>query len=135
MEARPRDSCRELFKVLKILPLTSQYIFSLALFVDNNESLFKENSEVHNIKTRNNSNIFQPSSHLPIYQKGPCYFGIRLYNNLPSEIRKLSHDIKHFKAALRDFLQIHFFFILKQNILMTKLINCLLYFYLHTLYV
>jgi hypothetical protein len=27
MGARPRDSCRKLFKVLKILPLTSQYIF------------------------------------------------------------------------------------------------------------
>jgi hypothetical protein len=58
MGARPRDSCRELFKVLKILPLTCQYIFSLALFVANNKSLFKENSEVHNIKTRNNSNLF-----------------------------------------------------------------------------
>jgi hypothetical protein len=58
MGVRPRDSCRELFKVLKILSLTSQYIFSLALFVGNNESLFKENSEVHNIKTRNNSIIF-----------------------------------------------------------------------------
>jgi hypothetical protein len=58
MGARPGDSCMELFKVLKILPLTSQYIFSLALFVANNKSLFKENSEVHNIKTRNNSKSF-----------------------------------------------------------------------------
>jgi hypothetical protein len=80
---RPTDSCRELFTVLKILPLTFQYIFSLTLFVANNKSLFKENSEVHNIKTRNNSNLFQPSSHLTVYQKGPCYFGIRVYNNLP----------------------------------------------------
>jgi hypothetical protein len=54
MGTRPSDSCRELFKVLKILPLTSQCIFSLALFVANNRSLFKENSEAHNIKTRNN---------------------------------------------------------------------------------
>jgi hypothetical protein len=28
-----RESCRELFKELKILPLSSQYIFSLLLFV------------------------------------------------------------------------------------------------------
>ena len=54
MRARPSDSRRELFKILKILPLTSQYIFSLAPFVANNKILFKENSEVHNIKTRNN---------------------------------------------------------------------------------
>jgi hypothetical protein len=114
MGARPRDSCRELFKVLKILPLTSQYIFSLALFVANNKSLFKDNSEVRNIKTRNNSSLFQLSSHLTIYQKGSCYFCITVYNtgNLPSKIGKLSHNIKQFKAALRDFLQIHSFYTL-----------------------
>jgi len=28
-----RESCRELFKELKILPLSSQYIFSLLLFI------------------------------------------------------------------------------------------------------
>jgi hypothetical protein len=55
MEVRPRDSCRD---VLKMLPLTSQYIFSLALFVANNNNLFKENSEVRNIKTKNNCNLF-----------------------------------------------------------------------------
>jgi hypothetical protein len=48
--ARPRDSCRELFKVSKISPLTSQYIFSLALFVANNKNLFEENSEVLKLK-------------------------------------------------------------------------------------
>jgi hypothetical protein len=49
-----------------------------------------------------------------IYQKGSCSFGIRVYNNLPSKIRKLSHSIKHFKAALRDFLQIHSFYTLAE---------------------
>ena len=37
--SRPRDSCRELFKHLRILPLQSQYILSLLLFiVDKKES-------------------------------------------------------------------------------------------------
>jgi hypothetical protein len=54
MGTGPRDSCIELFKVLKTLPVTSQYIFSLAIFVANNKNLFKKNFEVHNIKTRNN---------------------------------------------------------------------------------
>jgi hypothetical protein len=40
MEARPRDSCRKFFKILKLLPLTSQYILSLALFMVTNKSLF-----------------------------------------------------------------------------------------------
>lgn len=77
MGARSRDSCRGPFKSLKIVPLTSQFIFSLALFVVNSKTLFEENSEVHNIKNRNNSNLFQPSSHLMIYQNEPFILASR----------------------------------------------------------
>ena len=66
-----RDSCKELCKILNILPLISQYIFSLVFFVVNNKNLFRMNSEIHSINTRNNSNFHQPLSHLTIYQKGP----------------------------------------------------------------
>jgi hypothetical protein len=37
---RARDSCGEVFKVVKLLPLTSQYIFSLALCVVNKKKKF-----------------------------------------------------------------------------------------------
>ena len=37
MNAKNRDSCRQLFKNLKILPLKSQYIFSLLLSVAKNK--------------------------------------------------------------------------------------------------
>jgi len=39
-----RDSCRELFKILNILPLQYQYILSLMLFVVYNKNIFKINS-------------------------------------------------------------------------------------------
>jgi len=35
--SRMRDSCRKLFKKLEILPLYSQYIFSLSIFVIKNK--------------------------------------------------------------------------------------------------
>jgi hypothetical protein len=108
MGARTRDSCRELFKILQILPLTSQYIFSLALFVVNKKSLCMENSQLHNIKTGNNSILFHLSSHLMIYQQGPHYFGINVYNKLPCQIKNLS-AVKQFKRALNNFLQLHSF--------------------------
>jgi hypothetical protein len=41
------DSCRELYKKLQILPLPSQYIFSLLVFVNKNRSCFTSNSEIH----------------------------------------------------------------------------------------
>ena len=100
MGARTRDSGRELFKILTILPLTSQYIFSLALSVVNN------NSQLRNIKTMNNSTLFRPSSHLTIYQKGPLYFGIKVSNKLFSQIKNLSSNVKQ----INNFLQLHSFY-------------------------
>jgi len=44
--SRPRDACRELFKHLRILPLQSQYILSVLLFVVDNKNLFHVNSEI-----------------------------------------------------------------------------------------
>jgi hypothetical protein len=46
-----RDSCRELFKSLSVLPLQSQYILSISVFVVGNKNLFTFNSEVYNINT------------------------------------------------------------------------------------
>jgi hypothetical protein len=60
---RTRDTCGEHIKILKLLPLISRYIFSLALFVVVNKNLLMEYSQIHNIKTRNNPYILQLSSH------------------------------------------------------------------------
>jgi hypothetical protein len=109
MGARIRDVRRELFKLLKMLPLTSQDLFSLALFVVTNKSLFMENFQMHNIKTSNNSHLSQLSSHLMIYQKGPHYFGFKVYNNPPSQIKNLSCNVNQFKTALKNFLQLQSF--------------------------
>jgi hypothetical protein len=49
MNAINEDSCHQLFKNLKILPLKSQYIFSLLLFVAKNIDLYESNSEIHYI--------------------------------------------------------------------------------------
>ena len=73
---RGRDSCREHFKNLKILPLQSQFILSLLLFVIDNGDYFKVNSKIHNINTRNKSNLHLPVSNLSVYQKGTYYTGI-----------------------------------------------------------
>ena len=61
---RGKDSCREHFENLKILPLQSQYTLSLLLFVIDNEYYFKVNSEIHNINIRNKSNLHLSISNL-----------------------------------------------------------------------
>jgi hypothetical protein len=99
-----RDSCRELFKKLKILPLKSQYIFSLLLFVVKNREQFKFNSEIHNINTRYNNNFHYPICNLTLFQKGTYYFGMKVFNNLSSSLKNLAHDMKKFRFALKRFL-------------------------------
>jgi hypothetical protein len=81
-----RDSCREFFRILNILPLISQYKFFLVLFVANNKNQFRLNSEVHSIYTINNFDFIQPLLHLIAYKKGPFYVDIKVYNSLLPEI-------------------------------------------------
>jgi hypothetical protein len=54
-----RESCRNLFQELNILPLMSQYIVSLLTFVSNNRDQYITNSETHNINTRHTAAIQQ----------------------------------------------------------------------------
>ena len=70
MTSGRKVSCRELFKQLNILPLQSQYIFSLLLFIIKNRDKLLSNSEVRNINTRYNTNLHLPLANLTIYQKG-----------------------------------------------------------------
>ena len=86
---RNRDSCREHFKRLKILPLQSQYMLSLLLFVAENADYFRLNSEIHGFSTKNKCNLHLPRTKLTIFQKGPYYTGIKAFNNLPTYIKNL----------------------------------------------
>jgi exonuclease III len=114
MGIRGRDSCRKYFRELKILPLKSQYIYSLSLFVINNRHYFEANNEVHNINTRARFDLHYPSSHLSMCQKGAYYAGIKVFNNLPAPVKDLSHNTKEFKVALKDFLYFHSFYTLDE---------------------
>jgi hypothetical protein len=109
MGAGNRDSCRKIFKLLNILPLSSQYIYSLVMFVVNNKNLFVENSELYATKTRNSLNLHLPLSNLTVFQ---ClqYFAIKVYNSLPGNIKQLSGNKNQFKKVLLQFLHSHSFY-------------------------
>jgi hypothetical protein len=109
-----RDSCHELFRHLNILPLYSQYIFSLLFLIINNREQFLSNSEVRNINTRNHSISHLPLVYLTLYQKGVFYAGIKVYNHLPPIIKDLSNDGKWFKTALRRYCSDNSFYSLEE---------------------
>jgi len=75
-DTRARDSYRELFKKLEILPLYSQYIFSLSLFVIKNKHLFSTNYQIHSVHTVFKTNLHAPIANLTKFQKWVYYSGI-----------------------------------------------------------
>jgi len=93
-----RTSCRRLFKELGILPLQSQYILSLALFVAKNVELFMPNSDIHTKNTRSKSNLFIPQTRLAKCQKGVYFAGIRIFNFILENIKKVSDNTNKFKS-------------------------------------
>jgi len=102
--SRSRDSCRELFKNLLILPLYSQYIYSISLYVVKNKHLFYTNNQIHNIHTRFKTNLHPPTANLTKFQKGVYYSAIKIFNNLPHEIKDLANGILPFRNVLKRFL-------------------------------
>jgi len=105
-----RDSCRELFKELKILTLSSQYILSLLLFVTQNRGLFVSNSSFHNFDTRQKNFLHLPHASLTMYQRGVLYSGIKVFNALPVILKDISGNHKQFKVVLKKYLLTHSFY-------------------------
>jgi len=91
-------------KFFVILPLHSQYILSLLLFVVKTIEEFVSNSEVNSINTRHKSDLYPPSIKLTKYKKGVYYSRIKIFNHLPQNIKNLSWNVKKFKLALKRFL-------------------------------
>jgi hypothetical protein len=62
-------SWRNIFKELAVLPLASQYLFSLLLFVSYNKALFQSDTDSHTVATRQSQNLHLPDTNLTGYQK------------------------------------------------------------------
>ena len=60
------------------------------MLVVQNIDLFSTNIENHNNDTRQTNNLYLPQANLTIYQKGAYYSGIKIFNNLPLEIKNVA---------------------------------------------
>jgi hypothetical protein len=99
-----RDTCREYFREMNILPLRSQYIFSLMMFVVKNRGLFNINKDCHEVETRQLMNIHIYQVNIAKYGNGVYNMAARIYNRLPNELKLISSNINKFKANLKKFL-------------------------------
>jgi hypothetical protein len=72
--------------------------------------LFSTNYQIHNVHTRFKTNLHPPTANLTKFQQGVYYFGIKIFNNLPHNIKDLGNEIKLFQNVLKRFLLINFFY-------------------------
>jgi hypothetical protein len=82
---------------LNILPFYSQYILSIAMFVVKNMDTFTLNSDIQSIHTRQGSDLRYPTYKLTKVQKGVYCSGIKIYNNLPQNLKNMTNDVNKFK--------------------------------------
>ena len=101
---------RTVQKIRNTIPIYSQYIFSISIFVLKNKHLFYTNNQTHSIHTRFKTNLHPPTANLTKFQKAVYYSVIKMFNNLPHNIKDLANDILLFRNALKRFLLINSFY-------------------------
>lgn len=96
------ESCFDYFKTKGLLTLPCIYIFEAALFVKKNPTLFETVRNCHTLNTRQISNLHQPFSSKTFILKNCYHMSIRIYNNIPNELKLL--PIPRFKFMFKQFL-------------------------------
>ena len=101
---RSVNSCRDLIKNFKNLPLPPQYILPPPIFLVNNKNKFKLNSDANNTNTRQKYNFHQRSSNLQLHQKEVCSTGIKVFHSLSQCTKNISDNSGQFRSAVEDYL-------------------------------
>jgi hypothetical protein len=114
MGCRFRETCRDFFKKLNILPLKSRYILSLIMFIVNNSDYFISTKDCHGANTRQSNNLHSPQVNLTVFKMVIYYSDVKIFNSLPLKVKEISHDHKKFKSKLKGFLYSYSFYTLEE---------------------
>jgi hypothetical protein len=101
------------FLNLEILPLLSQYILSLLLFMIRNKNLLV-NSEAYHTDTRQHTDFHQPSVNLTKCEKRVYCLVVKVFNKLSTYIKIESDNPKKLKLVLQKFLYENSFYSLDE---------------------
>jgi hypothetical protein len=66
------------------------------------------------LDTIQRNNLYLLQAKLTIYQKGTYYSGLKIFNNLPLEIKNVAGNQKEFKTTLKQFLFPYSFYTLEE---------------------
>jgi hypothetical protein len=106
------ESCRKLFKDLKILLHSSDSIFSLLLYIFNNRDYCASNSVYYSNNTRQRIDLHLPEVTLAMHQKGSSYSGINIFSAFLKAIKDISCNFNRFRIAIKHFLCTRLFYML-----------------------
>lgn len=96
------DTCRGVFKNMKIMTVYAVYIYECLLFLFKNKGMFTLNNTMHNYSTRN-LDITYPRHSNVLTEHGAYYMCIRLYNKLPNRLKE-TENLIYFKNQIKKFL-------------------------------
>jgi hypothetical protein len=114
--ANSRTSCRPIFNELRIVTVTSLYVFEVLCFCQKYKLYSTRNSDLYEYNTRRRDDLHVPNCNTSTFKKSVINMGIKLYNRLPLELRK-SDGFKDFKHKLKLFLVDHPFYTLIEFLL------------------
>lgn len=83
------ESCRTRFREEQILTLSSVFILAVVTHVHKNRDAFPQNGINHEYETRRRAEIRVPHHRLAATQRSLDYWGGKLYNRLPHEVKIL----------------------------------------------
>lgn len=98
-----RESCRDYFRMLKLLTLPSLYIREVLIVIYRSLGAFARNSDIHSYYTRGGDNLLLPRHNLSLTERNPLYAGIKFYNYLADDI-KSAPNVNTFKKLVTSLL-------------------------------
>jgi hypothetical protein len=81
--------------------------------VANKRDVLQTESENQSTETWQRYNLYLPMANLTTYQQVQ-YSGVKIFNNLPLDIKNIVWNSKKFKQVLRKFLNTHSFYTMKE---------------------
>lgn len=96
------DHCRPIFRELKVLTVTSQYVYNILTAIKDNLGSFGKREEQHSYGTRRRGELDLPRYRLNLSQKAYPYSAMKIFNTLPEGIRNL--DSTAFRTRVKTLL-------------------------------
>ncbi len=94
------DSCREVFKSLKLLTVAALYIHAVVMYTDQLD--LPRNEDFHSYHTRSANDYSLPAHHTTKFSQKPSYLGRKIINVLPQYLKNMRGNT--LKKYLQDWL-------------------------------